>query len=164
MTTTPVPPRSSTLAASLLAGQAVLVLAGLAVSLPYRDALGADNLDADALAAQLSGGTANLSAAGVGFAVALAATFLALAVFVWRGSDPARIAAYALSGGYVLAFLVGGTFGAPSPAKAVPDWYLTYSAAASLLALVMSAAVVVLLIRRQRGAGAASRLSLSTMD
>jgi hypothetical protein len=136
------------IAAALLVVQGILGLVGLAVSFTLRDVLSDKPMTADAIAAQLAGGAPNMSVFGVGFAVLLSVSCLVLAVFVLRGSNRARIAAWVFSGLGLLGFGLSAVSFAPSAAKRpVPHWYLEYSGAVSLLVLVIYAAIVVLVLR-----------------
>jgi hypothetical protein len=142
-------PRTVTIAALLLAAQAVIGLVGLTVSYALRDAVGETTMSANAIAKQFAEGPTNLSPLGVGCSVLLAGTFLALTAFVLRASDPGRIAARVLSVAGLLLFVAGGLFSVPSPAKpSVPGWYSTYSAVGSLLGLAIAVAIIVLLAPR----------------
>jgi hypothetical protein len=141
-------PRTVTITAALLAVPAILGLASLAVSVPFRHVLGAEQLTANSVATQLTGGPTNLSLLGVGSSVLLSVIFLALAAFVLRGGPRARVATRVFCGLGLLCFGVASVTSAPSPAKSVPGWYVTYSASVCLVALASYAAIIVLLALR----------------
>jgi 4-hydroxybenzoate polyprenyltransferase len=143
-------PRTIPIAAALLATQAILALAGLAVSFAYRDILREEKVSADTIAKHLAGEPAAMSLFGIGCSVLLSVIFLVLAAFVLRGSNPGRIAALMFSGLGVLFGLFRILLGSPSPARSGPGWYEANSAVASiaLLALVVYAAIIVLLALR----------------
>ncbi|MDQ1658029.1 MAG: hypothetical protein QOD41_3112 [Cryptosporangiaceae bacterium] len=139
-------PGSVTAAAVLLAGQAILALAGLAVSFADRDSLRATKIDFSAVANHLAGSPTDVSLFGVGCSGLLSVIFLALAAYVLRGSRPARIAALALTGAGLLSGL-RILYSAPSPAKDGPDFLQVNNTVTlvMVLAMAISVAIIVLL-------------------
>lgn len=138
-------PRTVTIAAALLAVQAILGLTGLALAVLLR----ADRSNTYAITDQFVGGPTNLSPLGVAFAVLLAGVYLGLAGFVLRGSGPARPLALAFCGLAPLWFFLGEAVRIPSVVtQRDPQWYLDYSGFASLLALAIYAAIIALLAWR----------------
>jgi preprotein translocase subunit Sss1 len=145
---TPARPRTVTIVAVLLVVQAILGLVGLAMSFALRDVLGGEATTANAIAKQFAGGATTTSLFGVGCSVLLAITCLVLAAFLVRGANPARVAAWVFSAIGVFGFAVSNIYSAPSAVKQpVPQWYLEYSGAASLLVLAIYAAIIVLALR-----------------
>jgi hypothetical protein len=150
-----------TIAASLLAVQAVATLVDLGVSVAVRDSRGVDEPTIGAIARQLSDGPTSLSPLGVGCAVLFVAICLVLAAAVLRGRNPAaRAAALAFSAFGLVCFVAGGISAAPAtPLRPEAAWYLDYLGFASLLALVIYASVIVLLAVRPSSRYFAERLA-----
>jgi hypothetical protein len=141
-------PRTVTIAAALLAVQAIAGLAGIAVSFAYRDNLLAQKMSVTAIATHLAGRASDFSVFGVGCAVLLAAIFVVLAASMLRGRNPARVAAVALSG---LGALCGARllYGSPASAKEGPSFYEVNSAVdfTLILTLLLHVAIIVLALR-----------------
>jgi hypothetical protein len=150
-------PVTVTIAAALLVVLAILETVDLAISFSLRDVLGDQGIQR-----QLSEGPTSISPAGVGLVVLMSVVFLVLARFVLRGSNLARIVAGLFSCLCLVAFFVAAMSATPMSATPMsatpatpgaepqlePQWYLNYSAPATLLTLASYVAIIVLLALR----------------
>jgi hypothetical protein len=145
------PPRPFvvTLAGGLMLFEVVLSLLGAAILLLNRD------LISDAAKKQIAkqgtdAPTVNVDTlttitvfAGVAYAVIIA--FLALAMFVLRGANVARIVTWVVCGLFICCSAYG-VFGIATTIATYPGWYAAYATTNAVLSLLIYIGVIVLLL------------------